>query len=219
MALTTWALPSLLAFVLNVFVGIYVLQRNPAGSVNRAFAVWMAFVALWGIGEFFMRISDNAAGGLFWAKFVYLGVFFIGPAYVDFVFKLIGKKFSSILLYLPFALFLPMLATDLFINGASLQPWGYQMSYGVLFPVFGLALFLPLITYAWYVLWKARNAVQKPLVRKKLNLVLYSTILTISFGGITDVILPILGIYVYTVASLLTAVMALSIAYAFTLKE
>ncbi len=218
MAFTLWALPSLAALLLNLGIGIYVLRRNPGNIVNRAFAVWMAFFALWDFGELGLRMAGDAGRALFWAEFLYFGVFFIAPSFAYFVFKLLEKRVNTALLYVPFLLLFITLPTGLFIDGVELRPWGYGLHYGIIFPVFGV-LFMSLVAYAWYQLWKARSAVKKPLARRKLGLMLYSTMVAITFGGVTDVILPMFGIYTYTLASLLTSFVALGIGYAFLMKK
>lgn len=218
MALTVWALPSLIALLLNSALGIYVLRRNPGNPVNRAFAAFAGFLALWDFGEFGLRIAADAATALLWARIEFLGILFISPAFAYFVFRLLEKRISAALLYAPFALFLLALPTDLFIKDVALRPWGYGHYYGILFVPFG-ALLSAVGSYALYLLWKARGAVKNPLTRRKLDLMLYPAIIAQSFGGITDILLPILGIYPYATTSLLTVFMALGIAYAFTVKE
>lgn len=217
MAFTLWALPSLAALLLNTGIGAYVLKRNPGSTVNRTFAIWMAFFALWDLGELGLRTAGDATRALFWAEFLYFGVFFVAPSFAYFVFKLLEKRVNAALLYLPFILLFITLPTGLFIDGVELRPWGYGLHYGIIFPVFGV-LFMSLVAYSWYQLWKARSAVKTHLTRKKLNLMLYPTIVAITFGGVTDILLPMLGIYTYTLASLLTASVALGIGYAFLMK-
>lgn len=219
MAFTVWAVIPLFAFVSNSLIGLYVLQRNPANPVNRAFAIWMAFFALWNLGDFGLRIADEAPEALFWGKFLYLGYFFMAPAFTSFVLKLLGKKFNTALLYIQFLPFLLLLPTGLMVAGVNRFFWGYQVEFGALYPAFG-ALFLAWPLYALYLLWRARGAVKKPIVRKKLDLVIFPTIVAYFFGGLVSVSLPIVfGIYPYPLGHFLTALMALSIAYAFTLKD
>ncbi len=218
MTFTAWSLPTLLALILNSGIGIYVLRRNPRKPANRAFAAWMASFAVWASAEIMLRSADDAAGALFWAKAVYLGVFFLGPSYAGFVFRIAEKRFSTALLYLPWALFLPLLLTDLFVKGVYRDAFGYHTVYGSLFPVFGVP-FMLLILYAWYILWRAGKGVKSPLARRRLRLMLYPAIATILLGGITNVVLPVLGVYVLSLAAPLSVLIALGTAYAFLLKE
>lgn len=218
MAFTSWAFPSLLALALGTAVGAYVLLRNPRGPANRAFAIWMAFYAVWNIGKIGMRSSEDPANALLWAKFAYLGLLFIAPAFAHFAFRLVERKFNAAYLYFPFAALLAILPTGLFISGVHYQAWGYHFYYGALFPLFGLAFF-PLVAYASALLWNARNAVKKPLVRERLELVIYPAIAALSYLGASEILLPMLGIYSYPLSGLLTALLALSTAYAFLLKK
>lgn len=218
MAFTIWALPHAVALMLSAGLGTYVLSRDGSKPVNRAFVAWMATFAVWSLGELGLRTAEDAGSALFWAKFIYLGVFFMGPAFAHFVFRLVEKRVSAALLYLPWALFLPLLLTDLFIGGLSQDAFGFHTNYGMLFPLFAVP-FMAIILYAWHLLWKARSAVQKPLLRKKVDIVLYTTIIAIIGGGITDVLLPGIGIYGFSVANLLSAIMALGIGYAFIMGK
>lgn len=218
MAFNAWALLPLAALVSTSTLGLYLLCRDRRSRVKRAFLHLMAFLALWDIGELMMRTVYDPESALFWAKFIYLGGLFVAPAYASFVFRLAEKKFNAALLYLSFAMFLVSLPTDLFIRGVTPQFWGYSVDYGVLFPLFGAALLLTLL-YAWGILWRARSEVEDLLARKKLGIMLYFSIAPISFGGITDIVFPALGIHVIALASPMIAATTLAIAYAFQLKK
>ncbi len=219
MSFTAWAIIPLFAFISNSLLGLYVLQRNPSSRINRAFSIYMALFAVWNIGDFGLRIAEDAMSALFWGKFLYLGYLFIAPAFTVFVFRLLDRRINPALIYLQFLPFLLLLPTDLIVSGVNRFSWGYQVQYGLLYPAFG-ALFLAWPLYSLYLLWQARSTVKKPIVRTKLDLILFPTIIAYLFGGIISVAVPLIfGIYPYPMGHLLTAIMALSIGYAFTLKE
>ena len=217
MAFNPAALPPLLALLGNALIGAYVLGRDPAKAINRTFALLMAAFVIWDAGAALLRSAEDAGSALFWAKFIYLGVLFIAPLYAQFAHIMIGKGFNAALYYVPFALFLPALLTDAFVRGCVPQ-FGFRTDYGPLFSVFGI-LYNAVIIYALWLLWQARNAVKKPVVGRKLELMLYPMAVAIALGGLTNVALPMLGIYVFQIADFLTLFIAIGIAYAFTLKE
>lgn len=218
MAFTPWVMPCVAAFGLSAALLAYVLRRNRRSRANRAFAVWMAFLSVWTFGRVWMHVADDAASALFWAKFLYVGALFTAPAFAYFVCRLVGKKISAALLFMPFVPLAIALPTDLLIRGVRDYGWGYHFEYGVLFPLFGVFA-LSLLLYASHVLWQARKHVPSRLARKKLDILAYSTFATVSLIGVLDIILPSLGSYVYTIPNLLAVLLGLGIAYAFLIKR
>lgn len=218
MAFTPWVVPCVAAFGLSAALLAYVLRRNHHSQANRAFAVWMAFLSVWGFGRIWMHVADDAASALFWAKFLYTGAIFTAPAFAYFVSRLVGKRIGAALLFLPFVPLAIALPTDLLIKGVRDYGWGYHFDYGALFPLFG-AFALSILLYASYVLWQARKHVPDGLARKKLGILAYSTFATASLIGIFDIALPSLGSYVYTIPNLLAVLLGLGIAYSFIAKR
>lgn len=218
MIFTVFALPSLLAFLSSIVLGAYVLRRAPKNPANRAFAVWMAFFAVWTFGELMNRFNlDSPEGVAFWSRVAYGGSFFIAPSFAHFVFRLLGKRTGAFLLYVPFLPFVLTLHTSLIVKGARLFWWGYGPENGALYSVFSV-MFILLLSYAWYLLWQARKAVKSPLTRKKLNIMLYTAGTAIAVGGFTNAVLPSLGIYLFPLASTFAAITAMGVGYAFMLR-
>lgn len=228
MAYTLWAITPSLAFLLSTAIGIYVLRRNPRAPANRAFALWMAFYAIWNLGKIGMRSSEDPAGALLWAKFAYLGFLFIAPSFANFALRLVGKRFGPVLLFLPFVLLAATLPTELLISGVQHYAWGYHFGYGMLFPLFGAFSLLTmlfavsyifLVTRASRLLRNAERDVPDRLARKKFGYVLYPAAGTLIYLGVSDIVLPALGLIAFSFSGILTSFMALSIAYAFAIKE
>lgn len=225
MTFTVFALPSLAALAANVAIGLYVLHRKRFNTLSRYFAIWMAFFALWSFGEAQVVSADDAAGTLFWAKFMYVGIFLMLPAYAAFVFKLVGRRFNIAFLYAPFALLALTLPTDFFISGLSSPGPGYaiggHISYSLVFnETFYLftAAFLLLASYVIYTLYTYLGKVKHPPARRKLSLMLYPMVAVLSVAIISDPILDAVGIYICETGSVFTVLIALSTAYAFLSK-
>lgn len=206
------------AFGLSAALLGYVLRRNHRSPANRAFALWMAFLSVWGFGRVWMHVADDASSALFWAKFLYVGALFTAPAFAYFVCRLVGESARAVLLFLPFVPFAAALPTGLLISGIRDYGWGYHFYYGPLFPVFG-GFALSLMMYASYMLLSARSHVPAELERKKLSILAYATLATSFLIGVFDIVLPSLGGYVYTVPNLIAVFLGFGIAYAFLLKR
>lgn len=225
MTFAIFALPSLAALAANVAIGIYVLHRKRFNILSRYFAAWMAFSALWSLGEAQAISADDVAGTLFWAKFMYVGIFLMLPAYASFVFKLLGRKFNIAFLYAPFILLALTLPTDFFISGLNSPGPGYVIgghnTYGIAFgdafyPF--AAAFLLLAAYIIHMLYTSMKKVDHPAARRKLSLILYPMVAVLSAAVVSDQILDAAGIYLCATGSVFTVLIALSTAYAFVSK-
>ena len=54
-----WLVASVVALVVNLNLGVYVLRKNPRGAANRAFALLMGSFMLWDLGEAVLRYFSN----------------------------------------------------------------------------------------------------------------------------------------------------------------
>lgn len=210
-----WAILPLVALLTSALTGIWALIKNPRNPVNFAFGVWMLFFALWNLGEVGVLTSATASGALFWSKIGYIGVLLLPPSYAYFAFRLVGRKFSAALL-LPFVAFSLLLPTDLLIKNIVYGSWEYGQEYGLLYPLFGAAALL-LTAYALLVLLKARREVPGASARRRLELLMLP--ITIPLLAIPSEIFSLLGEFTDIVVRVLSAAMALVIAYALVLKK
>ena len=56
-----WVVVSVVAFVVNLSLGVYVLRKNPGGAANRSHALLMGCLVLWDLSEGALRYYSNGA--------------------------------------------------------------------------------------------------------------------------------------------------------------
>ena len=78
------ALPSALAFTMNITLCLVVLSSNPRNIANRLFACFVLAFATWNVGEFIMINSQTTEGALFGVKIVFAGISFIPVFFLHF---------------------------------------------------------------------------------------------------------------------------------------
>lgn len=81
-----------LTAVTTFALGLLVLLAGPKRALNRAFALYSACVAWWGITEAFLVGASNPAAAAFWMVLEWVGVSFIAPAFLHSVLLLTGDR-------------------------------------------------------------------------------------------------------------------------------
>ena len=93
-----WVAVSVVAFVVNLTLGIYVLRKNPGGAANRSFALLMGSFVLWDLAEVVLRSFSNGGIGprdptmMFWLRLEWTGIAACGGTLVHFVLSYPTKK-------------------------------------------------------------------------------------------------------------------------------
>jgi len=78
------ALPSALAFTMNVTLCVIVLSSNPNNIANRLFACFVLAFATWNVGEFIMINSQTTEVAVLGVKIVFAGISFIPVFFLHF---------------------------------------------------------------------------------------------------------------------------------------
>jgi|GEM_PF-5623874 len=216
-----YILPSLIALIVNAFLGVYVLYRNPKKIENRVFVLLMVAFVIWNLGESLLISAVDKEMSLIYARIEWIGVSFLGCIYLHLSLsfprkrKILENKLIYPALYLPGFIFLYLTwATDLLISGVQSTYWTpYYQTYGFVFILysiyFEIALFIGL-----YLFWKSYRTSNRNIEKKQAEYMLIATSIPIIGGSITNVILPAMEIYIFPIAGFLTAIMAVIIAYA-----
>ncbi len=195
--MNAYAYLSLAAIIVNLVAGAYVLSRGPTLRLNRLlFAVLMCLVA-WATGEFMMRTAETVDNVLLGSRIAGLGWCLIGPVYLLFVLaytgrdRLLRNPLTYLVIFTPGVFFLVTLwTTDLIFTGFEPVYWGHREIGGVLrFPsevyvalcfLAGLALLLDH--------WRKSTSQAK---RTNTAYILVASVIPVSIGLITDIILPL----------------------------
>ena len=88
------ALPSALAFTMNLTLCLIVLSSNPKNTAHRLFACFVLSFATWNIGEFIMINSVNPVNEIFGAKVIFVGLTFAPLFFLHFSFVFPFKRES-----------------------------------------------------------------------------------------------------------------------------
>ncbi len=139
-----WALLSLIPGVFHIFLGFYVLYREPKRKVNLAFFLYALSLSIWCISEFFHRSSENLDIVFLWTRVGGFGWCLMPSfwAYFILVFtrqdKLLKNKFTIIGLFsFPLLILYLFLTTDLIYSREPLKVFfGYTVLPGKLIWVY-----------------------------------------------------------------------------------
>jgi diguanylate cyclase (GGDEF)-like protein/PAS domain S-box-containing protein len=97
----------LVAFVVALVQGTYVVQKNPRVQANQIFGVFSGIIALWFLGTAFQLSSVTEQGARMWFTIGTLGWFLIAPLFAHFTLALSENQFfrrhrwPALLLYAP----------------------------------------------------------------------------------------------------------------------
>ena len=92
LAFNYYALLSLFGIIVNLVLLYFVISRGLRNSTNNWFTLFLCTIVLWGISEFFGRLSATTQGAIFWGNFGAPGWLFLGPTYFSFVISFVGKE-------------------------------------------------------------------------------------------------------------------------------
>ena len=150
MSFNIYSIPSFIASVLLLFLGIFVYNNNRRSPVNIAFALECLVSFIWQFSYGMMYLfSNDKPVAMLWMKVGYIGVIFISVFIYYFIIEFLGLKKERIVFYVSCAiaaLFTYLnLTKDLFTTGLIKYPWGYYPSVSVTTHRFFLAFFMALI--------------------------------------------------------------------------
>lgn len=182
---------------LTLFLGFYILSKNPKAELNRAFLVTALGVTLWTVSNGVVAFLEREANILFFYKLTYVGGAIIIGAFlwfaIAFPFRLSnpGWKTWTTIIGVPVILSILSLATDLIINGVRGSNFFLDTTSGPLYWLY-VAFFLVFFGRAFYLLIKK-------LLRAdgihfwQLKYVLLSVAVPFVIATITDIIMPWIG--------------------------
>jgi len=214
-----YALLSLVATVMVLLVGFFVLSHGARVRLNRLFFWVMLALAVWGTGEFIMRIAGSETAAHWGSMIAGPGWCFSGGLFLFFVLAFTEHKRASrspaVLgtIFTPGIVILVLLwTTDLIIKGFTKSYWGYGEIKGVLRVPSQLYVAI-LVIAAILILYRYRQ-VASGNKRASAGYVLAAALIMAVAGVVTDIALPLLGIHMVELPTFACTVMALIIAYA-----
>ncbi|MCK9151212.1 histidine kinase dimerization/phosphoacceptor domain -containing protein [Methanobacterium alcaliphilum] len=133
--MNTYALISLLAFMICFFLGNFIYHKNPQNALNRMIAVLCILVGFLAFIEFLYRQAPNYETAYFWLKISTLWPFVPSVLlHISLIFtsqkKILKHKITYLAIYLPAIIISAIaLSTNLLLEGALHTYWGW--TYGM----------------------------------------------------------------------------------------
>ena len=216
------ALLSLIAIIINVELGLFVISRGPRLRVNRIFLGITSMLTIWGVGELVMRTAASPSIVLLGAKISTFGWAFIGPVFVHFTLAitdrdaLLKKWWIYVAMYAPgVALLALTLWTRLIYVGFGPKSQGFLEKSGSLRLYSKLFVFVMLfIGIAILVSFWRKSS--DPIARERAGFVMIAALVPVVGGIFTDVIIPAINWRQPVNALTFSAITAAIIAYAVT---
>ncbi len=215
---------SVVAFAVNVTLGVYVLRKNPGAAANRSFALLMGSFVLWDLSEAVLRLIDNPSDPamMFWLRLEWTGISAIGGVLVHFVLSypttkaVLEKKVTYVLVYAPTFLIIGLVwFSDLVVGGIAHGPLGHDASVGLGYPLLA-TIYTIQIAVALVVLLGTYRKSEVQIIKKRSQILLMGVAVPVVVGSVTETFLPVL-INIPTrlgIGSIYTVIMGIFAAYA-----
>jgi len=188
---------SIFVTLVDFLLGMLVLANGPRNRINKVFSS-ITFVggALWLTPVFISDIYKDPNIVLFWTQMAIIGPSFVAPLFLYFskIFPFKREKIIthvSILSFLPAFLFLFLIKSNLNVESVEIRDWGAEFTPGPLYNAllvyfvtcFAIGIKNLLISY------KKSTKIQKD----QIIYVFLGVFFAILIGGITNLVLPIVG--------------------------
>jgi archaellum biogenesis ATPase FlaH len=215
---------SVVALLVNLTLGVYVLRKNPGAAANRSFALLMGSFVIWDLSESVLRYIDNPADPtmMFWLRLEWTGIAAIGGVLVHFVLSYPTKKQilewrpAYALIYAPTFLIIGLIwATDLVVKDLALGPLGYDAAVGSAYPLMAVIYTIQIFS-ALIVLLRTYVSSEAQIIKKRSKILLMGVAVPVIVGSITETFLPVL-MDIPTrlgIGSIYTVIMGIFAAYA-----
>lgn len=140
MIISPFSIPTFIAAVLFLYLGLFVFLKNPKSNLHAAFLFACLASALW---QFAYSIAYSVGDynlAFVVMKIGYVGVIFIPVAFYQFFYLLfeMKRKIDKVLLYLSYPLTIfflfTLFATNNFISGLYTYFWGFYPKAGIIQP-------------------------------------------------------------------------------------
>lgn len=183
--------------LLHTGLGVFVLLKNPANIINRRFCVFAQCFSVWVFLVFYTLQTSEPVSATFRLRLVFCAAAFIPSTFFFFssifpdrverpVDRYLGMLFFVISLLLSFS-------SSSIVKSVSFVHQLHQAKYGQLFPVFWL-YFMGCMAYSLYILYR-KSTSYYGIKRLQILYLYFGVVVSIFLGVITNLILPILGVW------------------------
>jgi len=218
--MNAYAVMSLVALIVNVTVGLYVLSRAPRTTLNRLFFAVMMCLAAWSAGELIQRLSHSAAAAMRGERVAAFGWCLVGAFFVLMVLELtdhqasVRKPLVLAACFVPGLFFIAMIESSrLVFKGFTKIYWGWEEIQGAWrFPskIYVVAMFLVglVILFSY---WRTATSRHK---KAGAAYLLLAALVPVTAGVVTDMFLPLAGIHFVPLPMMTSTIIAPVIGYA-----
>lgn len=221
MNLSLYCVPTLAAIISNLFLGIYILYKNPRDRLNRSCAYLMLVLVIWGCGELIMRITSNP-NIAFKAEMLASVGYILMPSFLLYFTLMFTRKeelfsrryFTHSVVFLPSIFFIILsLETNYMITGIIKKYWGYTAVLGPSFTGFSIYVIAVLVVSS-YLFYQKHLLAEEKRVKKQAQLMLIGMLVPVLGGSITDIIFPLFGLHPFEIGLFLTSITGIFFTYA-----
>ncbi len=187
-----YSLIPLIAFLFNGFVWTFIYAQKKQSSINRAFLIYAANLALWLMCVFILRsgLSDEVMPIMKTSSIAWISVAFW---FLNFTYIFIEKKKDSIFYFftaLTVISIILSLSTNWVINGYTSTYFGPDEIPGILFlPIVLVVITIPAV-YALYLISKKRKETTDYNLKHSLPLLFFGSMIILVIGLISNVVIP-----------------------------
>jgi len=218
--LSLYSIPYFIALLINLSIAIYIFRIRPVKVQNIFFILMLFCFVTWTGCQIVVRSATDMSTAMIWGRVLYMGGHLSTPFFLCFVLSFTGAfkkehwKYYVLFLagYVSMMTFL-MFTTSWFASTYEEFNWGYSPIPGPLFYI--MAFFNMLFAFSSLILlYRYMENEKKLYIKTQTKLILMGSSILIFLGGATDVLLPMLGVTVFELGSILTVSMAGFIAFA-----
>ena len=164
---------------------------------RKPFALFLVFMTLWGLAIFMLRAAPDTSTALVWEKLVFLSIVSGAIFFYRFAITFAGINPGKKWIYPVYAAYLVVLClipTDLIVKDMQIMWYGKAPVIGVLFPLYVLTAYIPIVFSAVPLVKQSRQARIFD-ERVRAQYILYG--IGAMFIGATTDYLPVLGVNIY----------------------
>jgi len=179
------------AVILNTVLAFVVLANNPRQKMNQSFFMIAIGVAAWNFATFMFWQTDYV---LFWARMMFVGPILIPSAFLCFSLSFpdkgdLIKLHQRILIFSPWALFIPMSATDIIVKSVNI--FDREVTYGIGNSIF--AVYFLLFVIAGFIILYKKYRTSENISKTQLLYMFFGMAVATTIGTVTNLVLPLMG--------------------------
>jgi putative nucleotidyltransferase with HDIG domain len=182
-------------FCLALLVLLIVMGRQHVAKIP--FAIFLSFMALWGVFIFLMRYSPDLIQAALWEDFVFGSILSAALSFYVFTVSLTGARLAKKIIFplcCAYVVALGLIPSGLIFHGMQSMWYGKAPVVGSLFPIYVLAVYVPILLGMIVLLKSSQHS--KSNDERIRNQYIVMGIIALFIGGTTDY-LPAVGIQMY----------------------